>query len=101
TKDLEPKYRCLSLGKYDKNGFLKKEYISVNSTKLDGYCPNGVSKCCNGLIREHKGCFWRFSVDGIILEKIDIPNNIKPEIKKPVSQYTLDNIFVRKFSSIG
>ena len=87
------------VGQY-KNGILIKEYPSCKSTELDGFNRCKVSLCCNGHRKTHGGFQWNFFVDGIILDKIDIPKTISELKNKQVAQYTLDNIFICSYPSI-
>jgi len=47
------------VGQY-KDNILIKEYPSVSSTKLEGYCPGHVGACCRGERNHHKGFQWKF-----------------------------------------
>lgn len=38
-----------------------KDYPSVSATKVDGFNPASVHKCCSGGQKEHLGHYWRFS----------------------------------------
>lgn len=37
-----------------------KIYDYLNQTKMDGFVPSSVSKCCNGIRNKHKGYYWKF-----------------------------------------
>lgn len=44
----------------DINGNIIKTWHSLNSTKLGGYDPSSVSKCCRGKIVSYRGFYWDY-----------------------------------------
>lgn len=51
-----------------KNGEIDKIYNSQTEVKKDGFLQSQVSKCCNGLLKTHKGYQWKFIKAGEIDE---------------------------------
>lgn len=44
----------------DINGNIIKTWPSLNSTKLGGYDPSNVSKCCRGKRVSYRGFYWNY-----------------------------------------
>lgn len=42
------------------DGYIVKEWPSMNSTKNEGYQPAHVKKCCEGIFSQHKGYRWEY-----------------------------------------
>lgn len=42
------------------NGVLLKSYPSIAEVGRNGFCRHSVSKCCNGLYRQHRGYEWKY-----------------------------------------
>ena len=49
----------------DKQGNVIKEWPSLSEARRNGYSHAGISLCCNGLQKLHKGYIWKFK-DNII-----------------------------------
>lgn len=43
-----------------KNGKIDKIYKSQAEARKDGFLQSQISKCCNGLLKSHKGYEWSF-----------------------------------------
>lgn len=50
-------YRVVAINPLTKE---EKEYISIQSTKLDGFNPSLVVKCCKGIRQTHGGYVWKY-----------------------------------------
>lgn len=43
-----------------KNGEIDKVYNTQAEAKKDGFLQSQISKCCNGLLKTHRGYEWKF-----------------------------------------
>ena len=45
---------------YDLQGNLIKEWSSASEAGRNGFNSGGISLCCSGIYKTHKGCIWKF-----------------------------------------
>ena len=42
------------------------EYESTHDLESNGFSSSGISRCCNGIYKQYKGCVFRY---GDVIEK--------------------------------
>lgn len=91
----------VAVSKYDVNGVFICSYSSLGiASRASGASLRCISKCCRGLLKTAGGFQWR-------RDDLSIPLDVLPASKaftriiRPVSQYTLDGVFVASFLSIS
>jgi len=89
-------HRSCKIIQYD---MLGNELARYNSAKEAAQAVNGspcaITKACRGGSKTSKGFQWRYDIDDE-----NIPCIIKAGIKKPVSQWSLDNNLIKNYESI-
>ncbi len=98
------------VNKYDKNGKYIETINSIKLTKELGI--SFVRQCCDGKLKSSGGFMWRWFKDHQsccdilptnLLPKLINPvrDNVKHPKRKSVSQFDLDNVFIKTYESIS
>lgn len=91
----------VAVSKYDVKGVFICSYSSIGiASRVSGVGIGCISMCCRGLSKTAGGFQWR-------RDDLSIPLDILPDSKAsprvvcPISQYTLDGVFVASFLNIS
>ena len=95
-KDIKDHRGCKII-QYDMQG---NELARYNSAKEAAEATNGsapaITKACRGQSKSSNGFQWRYDIDNQ-----NIVYSVKSGIKKQISQWSLDNHFIKTFESIS
>lgn len=80
---------------YSITGVFLKEWKSIKDAE-DNLNIHSISTCCHNKILSAGGFVWKFKID----ENYPININVAKTYRKPVLQFTTNNIFIKKWNSI-
>lgn len=98
----EARYRrARAVNQYDLGGHFLRQWKSIRDASLGTGCNEScIRGCCLGGIRSSLGYMWRFSLDVNATEDIG-PVRERISQCKPVNQYSLDGVLVKRWSGIS
>lgn len=83
-----------AISQYTKEGVFIRDFDSANSASLFlGKNAGDITKCCKGTLKSAHGYLWTYKGESA-------PKKFIAENKRPIEQYTLDGLFLRRYNSI-